>query len=639
MTVNWVTELLDYSEDILTHVTTDGVKYGSAFFGALALSLALTPLCREAARKLGMIDQPDARRINRVPIPRGGGLSVFVTFHVVLGLLVLGLGGPLSHKFSFLWQKNFLLASSLLVLIGLLDDKFAVRASVKLFGQIAVASILYFSGVRLGGLFVAFAPWLDYAVTVFWMVGAINAFNLIDGLDGLASGLGVIAAMGLAGALFFTGYSADMLPYLVLAGACLGFLRYNFHPASVFLGDTGSMFIGLCLATLPLMTGSRKELVASLGVPLLAMGVPLFDTMLAIWRRTVRAMLPHTMGHGGGMRSRLMSPDKDHVHHRLLRETVNQRMVATMLYGVSASLVTVGIVGTVLKNKAPGLFLIAFIVAIGVVVKHLERVELWDTGRLLSHKRQTLRQGLLVPLYIVSDAFWLCCVWVLARWLSHMPLVRPVFLSNLPLYVVPSFLFLVLARTYWRVWSRAQIRDFAGLVLSLFAGSLFGLGLVLLFSEGEAYMVRFALLYAAFSVFPIVGVRLWRDSVNGVMQGLEKRILLEKSDTKRILAYGGGVRFRSYLREFLVRSGANNRVIIGIMDDDILLKGRIIAGFTVLGQSDQLDELLERYPVDEIVITCLLPPERLRQVVEVAWGRGKQVAVWSCAEEILAQPR
>ncbi len=639
MTVNWVTELIGYSNGVLLRAGTNGTKYVAAFLGALAVSLVLTPLFRELARKIGMVDQPDARRIHKLPIPRGGGLSVFVAFHLVLGVLVFALGSPLGQRFSYFWQGSFLLASSLLVVVGLIDDKYGMKPLVKLTGQIVVASILYFSGVHVGGIVVAFPPWLDYVVTVLWIVGAINAFNLIDGMDGLAAGLALIASVGLAGSLLFTGQSSNTLPYLVLAGASLGFLRYNFHPASVFLGDTGSMFLGLCLATLPLMTGSRKELVASLGVPLLAMGIPLFDTLLAIWRRSVRALLPQNVTAVGSRVVRVMQPDKDHVHHRILRDTLNQRTAAIVLYSISAVLVLLGLCGTLLRNRAPGLFLIAFIVAVYVVARHLERVELWDTGRLLSGDRRTVRQGLLIPLYIVADVVILCMVWVLARLLSGLPIGRDEVLADLPLYVVPVFLFLALSKTYLRVWSRAQVRDFAVLVVGNLAGAATGLGLSLLLNENEAHTIRFAVLFGSMSVLPIAGVRLWCDCVRVVMQIVERRILLEKPETMKILAYGGGLRFRSYLRELAERSGQNDRVIVGIIDDDLHLRGRTIAGHEVLGGFQDIGEWVVTHQINGLVITSLLPPERQAQVVKRMKELGVKVSVWACEEVILVDPR
>lgn len=634
MTANWVTDLFDSSQNFFVRATTDGAKYVFAFLGALVISLLLTPLCREGARRIGMIDRPDARRINKVPIPRGGGLAVFVAFHAVLWTIVLLLRNPLCGKFPLEWQVRFLIASSLLVTIGLIDDKMGLRPIIKLCGQVAVATILFLSGVHVGGIVIAFPPWLDYLATVFWIVGAINAFNLIDGMDGLATGLAFIAAVGLAGGLLFMGQSADTIPYLVFAGACLGFLRYNFHPASVFLGDTGSMFLGLCVATFPLMTGTRKELIASLGVPLLAMGVPIFDTMLAIWRRTVRALLPAELG-AAKARVHVMQPDKDHLHHRILRKTLNQRTAAIILYSASVLLVALGVGGSLLRNRAPGLFLIAFIVAIVVVVRHLARVELWDTGRLLSQETVARRHGLFVPIYIGLDAFALCAAWLASRWLLEMPLSRPVILSLLPLYVVPVFVGLVLSKTYWRVWSRAQMRDFALLAVSLVLSAIIGTGFVFLLGEAEPKVFQLMLLFVALAMFPLIVVRLWRDSVQGVLQMLERRVLMEKQDAERVLIYGGGVRFRSFVREMAIRSGTNKRLILGIIDDDLHLKGRIIAGYTVFGGFHDLPDLVAKWHVDALVITCLMDPKKQKRIAEKAEALGLLVSVWQCEEKRL----
>jgi hypothetical protein len=202
-----------------------------------------------------------------------------------------------------------------------------------------------------------------------------------------------------------------------------------------------------------------------------------------------------------------------------------------------------------LRNRAPGLFLIAFIVAIIVVVRHLERVELWDTGRLLSRQRPTMKRGLIMPVFIVVDAFSLCAVWCVSRWMLQLPLNRVALLSDLPMYVVPVFVFLVLARTYWRVWSRAQMRDFALLSVTIFAGVAVAMGLIALLDEQAESSIRFAVLFATFSVFPLFGVRLWQDSLQGIVQVLERKVLTDKPGTVRVFAYGGGVRFRSYMRE------------------------------------------------------------------------------------------
>jgi hypothetical protein len=173
---------------------------------------------------------------------------------------------------------------------------------------------------------------------------------------------------------------ADAVVMLGFAGACMGFLRYNFRPASIFLGDTGSMFLGFALASIAIATGSKGTMLASLGVPLLAVGIPVFDTMLAVWRRSIRALAPAAVF--GGVRG-LMRPDAEHLHHRLKRRGLNQYQVAVLLYIINAALVLVGLVSMIFRDHALGIFLLAFVVGAYVVVRHLAEVELWDTGRVL----------------------------------------------------------------------------------------------------------------------------------------------------------------------------------------------------------------------------------------------------------------
>ena len=300
-------------------LTSSLLRYALAFGLAALLALTLTPAMRWLARRIGMVDHPDERRIHTKPTPRGGGLAVFAAFNLTLGCLVWLGWGDFSLMFSPSWMLLFLSVSSLLAAIGLLDDMFSLKPWFKLAGQVAVAAILYANGLSFSAFFSTTYPaWINCAVTIIWIVGVINAFNLIDGLDGLATGLALIASLGLAITMVFRGMSGAAIPYLVLAGACLGFIRYNFNPASVFLGDTGSMFLGLTLAVLPLMTASKQELLASLGVPLLMLGIPIFDTMIAIWRRSIRAALPGPVSIGS-RRIRLMQGDTEHLHHRLAK--------------------------------------------------------------------------------------------------------------------------------------------------------------------------------------------------------------------------------------------------------------------------------------------------------------------------------
>jgi len=612
-------------------------RYVLAFGMAALVTLALTPVVRELARRCGMVDQPDSRRIHKIPTPRAGGLAIFAAFHLTIGYVVWTTGRDFSPQFPASWWFLFLGVSSLLVAIGLLDDRFSLKPWLKLSGQVVVAAILYANGLNFSSFFVSqFPAWVNCLLTIFWIVGAINAFNLIDGLDGLAAGLAFIASLGLAGTMFFRNMSSSAIPYLALAGACLGFLRYNFHPASVFLGDTGSMFLGLTLAVLPLMTASKQELLASLGVPLLVMGIPIFDTVVAIWRRSIRASLPNAVA-VGSRQFRMMQGDKEHLHHRILAKTTNQRHAALLLYVVNIVLVAVGFGAMFLgKQRAPGIYLLAFVVAVFVAVRHLTHVELWDTGRVfLSRTRGTLSQGLVVPVYMCLDILSLAVAWGVSRWLADLPVDTQDMKLSLPCFVVPVFVLLAAARVYNRVWSRALLREYVLMAVTVLGGVLLAAGSVILMNIQEPGWVRAAFLYLVLAQILTVGVRLFREMVRESVAAIERLKLLERSDATRLLICGGGERFRLFLRERRSQTGYNTRVVVGVLDDDINLRGRMVMGHPVLGSLDELPAVVVTHRIGAAIITADMSDARRSELIALARQAGIPLLEWSSIERQL----
>lgn len=614
-------------------------RYVVAFCMAFLASLALTPLVRTLARRIGMVDQPDERRIHAVPTPRGGGLAVFVAFHLALAWVVLTGGGDFSPLFPSEWRYLFLGVSTLLVAIGILDDMFSLKPWFKLAGQVAVAAILYANGLSLSSFFSAYFPgWVNGLLTIIWIVGMINAFNLIDGMDGLAAGLAFIASLGLACTMFFRGMSGAAIPFLALAGACLGFLRYNFHPATVFLGDTGSMFLGLTLAVLPLMTASKQELVASLGVPLIVMGIPIFDTVIAIWRRSARAALPGAAALGA-RRVRLMQGDREHLHHRVLAKTMSQRRAAIVLYVANLVLVAIGIGAMLLGKRAPGIYLVAFVVAAFLVVRHLSQVELWDTGRVfLSRSRQTISRRLVVPAYMCVDILLLAVAWGVSRLLVDLPITTHEMKFHLLVYLAPVFVTLALARVYTRVWSRALLREYFLIAMVVLAGVLLASGLVILTDAVEPGWGRAMFLYLVLAQTLTVGVRLIGETVRESIADMERRTLLEAADATRLLVCGGGERFRMFLRERRTQTGRNTRVVVGLLDDDINLRGRLVLGHPVLGTFEDLPEMVASHRIGAVLITADLTDERRAVLLALARQAGVPLLEWYHAERVLSSP-
>lgn len=617
-------------------LTSSLLRYALAFGLAALLALTLTPAMRWLARRIGMVDHPDERRIHTKPTPRGGGLAVFAAFNLTLGCLVWLGWGDFSLMFSPSLMLLFLSVSSLLAAIGLLDDMFSLKPWFKLAGQVAVAAILYANGLSFSAFFSTTYPaWINCAVTIIWIVGVINAFNLIDGLDGLATGLALIASLGLAITMVFRGMSGAAIPYLVLAGACLGFIRYNFNPASVFLGDTGSMFLGLTLAVLPLMTASKQELLASLGVPLLMLGIPIFDTMIAIWRRSIRAALPGPVSIGS-RRIRLMQGDTEHLHHRLAK-TMSQRRAAILLYSVNVILVVVGLLAMLLGNRAPGVYLLGFVVATFVIVRHLTRVELWDTGRvLLSRPRYMQSQLLVVPAYICLDVLLLSLAWVLSRILADLPCTTADAKTLLPLEVAPVFIMLASVRGYTRVWSRALLREYVLIAVAVTAGVLLGSAIVVLTGAREAGGARAAFLYLLLATLVTVGVRLLGETVREGMAVVERLTLLDRPEAVRVLICGGGERFRLFLRARRAQVGSNTRVVVGVLDDNINLRGRLVMGHPVLGPLDELPMLVARHRIHEVILCAKLSDERQNALIVMARQAGVPLQEWLHVERKLA---
>ncbi len=309
--------------------------YLLAFAGALVLAIGATPVARWLAPRMGVMDQPEARKIHIRPVPRMGGVAIYLA--VIVAALVLG------------EQRNFnefgaiLIGATGVSFMGLIDDRWGLRPLVKMLGQILAALLLYANGIYVGTFN---HPILDLIVTVFWVGYITNAINFLDNMDGLAGGISAIAAIFFALMCSFTGqYLVGALSIAVL-GACLGFLFYNFNPANIFMGDSGALFLGFTLAAtgIKLRFPENVDFVTWM-VPVLVLGLPVFDTMLVIVSRVRRRLNPAT------------TPGKDHISHRLVAAGMTKREAVLTLYVVSFILGLVAIFVTqasVLEGYAVG---------------------------------------------------------------------------------------------------------------------------------------------------------------------------------------------------------------------------------------------------------------------------------------------
>ena len=329
------------------------------FLAAAAISLLLTPLVRAIVRRRGIVDTPNHRRVNTTPVPRGGGIAVVIAFLLVGGGLVLlnEQIGPMPSPRSISSGEllALFLGGALAALIGALDDLFDLRARWQLLGQVALAGVAVALGVGVeavnnpfGPGTVAFGAPFAAAFTVVWIVGMINSINFIDGLDGLSTGIALIAALTLGILSLTTGVAQPFVAVLcvVFAGGLLGFLRYNFRPASIFQGTAGVMFMGYALAILSII-GAAKVVVA-----VLVLGVPIIDTFWVIVRR---------LAGGQG----LFTPDRGHIHHRLLDLGLSHRATVLLIYAICASL---GLVSLLVSTATQVYAFLGALVGFGVLL-------------------------------------------------------------------------------------------------------------------------------------------------------------------------------------------------------------------------------------------------------------------------------
>lgn len=347
----------------------DWLEYGVLFAVAAVVTIALTPLARKLAIKLDAIDYPSARRVNMLPIPRMGGVAIFGG--ILAALAVAGFS-----VYAFGWVDPFidyngievnywgvLLGTVLIFLVGAVDDVVDLNPKAKMLGQIVAACVVAGSGLLFSSIHNPFGEgyiefgWVAYPLTVFYLVAFANVINLIDGLDGLAAGITGISAITILLFAVLTGRFDAALFSVILAGVCAGFLKSNFFPASIFMGDSGALLLGFALGIISLFAVARSALFVSLLVPILAAGVPILDTFFAIVRRK-REHRP------------IDEADKGHIHHRLMRAGFSQRATVLIMWAWTALLAACGVIITWADNlvRIP-IFLIACAVTAYAIVK------------------------------------------------------------------------------------------------------------------------------------------------------------------------------------------------------------------------------------------------------------------------------
>src|SRR5579863_3887684 len=334
---------------------------------AFLISLVLTPIIRDISRSFNIVDRPGVRKIHAYPIPRVGGIAIATAY--VIALLSISasrepFGAPTAWK--------LIPGATMVMFTGILDDLFSLKPLWKIGGLVTAGSIVYWSGLHIGNLASRALPiWLDYPLTVFWLLLTSNALNLIDGLDGLCAGMGLFSILALFAAAVLHHNVPLAFATLPLAGALLGFLCHNLNPATVFLGDSGALLIGFLLGCYGMIWAQKTSTLLSMLVPLLALSIPLLDVSLSVLRRFLR-------------NQPIFSADRRHIHHRLLDRGFSAKQAVWVLYLFAALAAALALLSSSsLGGKYQGVVMVFFALAVWIGIRQLRYSEFDIAGRFL----------------------------------------------------------------------------------------------------------------------------------------------------------------------------------------------------------------------------------------------------------------
>jgi UDP-GlcNAc:undecaprenyl-phosphate GlcNAc-1-phosphate transferase len=595
---------------------------------AAVLSYGLTPLVRSAAQWVGAVDKPGGRKIHAVPTPRLGGVSVVVS-GVLTVLIVWGLehgtGSIVRIELGACMPVFF--GGAIVFLLGVWDDIRPLPAGVKFVVQGVAAGVAIWCGILvehvslLGGSRIALGA-LALPLTFVWITGITNAFNLVDGLDGLAAGLAIIAAGAMAAIFFLHGNAQEMLPLLILLGALLGFLPYNFNPASIFLGDSGSLVLGYVLAVTAIMGSQKGATTLAVVTPLLVFGLPIVDTLLSMVRRFVGSLRrlesqQATLQEQIGRAKRMFEADQKHIHHRLLALGFSHRNAVLVLYALALGLASIALLLVLAHYRNAGIILIAIGLATYIGLRKLgyEEIALFRSVTLLRwYESHTFNRCFFlgfVDMTLITVAYG--GAFVLKYELPWSPELKAWYLGTFPLVLVVQLAALYTLGLYHGVWRAADFSDLLHVALSVLP-AVAASYLVTLVSLAPVDTLRFFLLDALLLSSLMVGIR----STHRVLDYLQQR---DNVTGAAALIYGAGRGGQLVLRELLQNPRVGLRPI-GFLDDDPRLQGQRVNGVPIRGAVADLPAIIKAQSVSYLIVASrYIHSERLHQVLSACQER------------------
>lgn len=609
------------------------LTFAALFLIPLLLSLLLTPLAIRMAVRVGAVDRPGGRKIHAKITPRMGGAAVFGSVILSAGLLIILLPEGMSTDGSVSLYPALLLLFSLvsIFLLGLWDDLKPLRPGLKFGVQLLLASLVYLAGFRISditnplGAGMLDVEILDFPLTLLWIVGITNAFNLIDGLDGLAAGVASIALLTIATISLLENDPVTAMPALILAGSLIGFLKYNFNPARIFLGDSGSLFIGFSLALLSIQSTTKISTGFALLFPLLVLILPITDTLLSMARRFLVHYLPdRPKGEKRTLREILygmFTPDRSHIHHQLISLGLTHRNTVLLLYGCSAFFAAGGILYIRMEETETSL---ALSLLLGTAL-------IGGVRRLRYHEISILNNGLFLPVYerwILNRTTFLGLTDLgsiaVSLWLSDR-LVAMAATGGTPIFhnhFIP-LLTLQLAILWATGLYREKIRSMgignAVRITAMAGWAVLAAGTLLALTGAPTDSVLpFMIHDFYFLLTSILGIRL-------TWQALGFWFHRNKKSGESVLIYGANEN-GTMLMHKINHSLVSPYRVVGFLDDNPDLEGKRIYGYPILGGHWRLPRILQQEKVDTILI-CeeQIRPEDLKRIRSIA--RDKQIRI------------
>lgn len=568
-----------------------------AIGASFVLALVLTPLVAALARRFGIVAKPKTDRWHKKPTAMLGGVAVWVSVSIPILIFV--------PDTTYEWV--ILRASTFLFVVGLVDDLIHLKPYQKLIGQVLGAAYVVYYGLTL--------PWtgsivINMALAIFWLIAITNAINLLDNMDGLASGIAIIAAGFLALSFASTGQYVEALILLSFAAALLGFLVYNSNPASIFMGDCGSMFVGFFLASSALVNvsgGRSRSFLPVLAVPILVLFIPIFDTTFV----TVLRKLSGRAASQGG---------RDHTSHRLVALGMSERHAVWMLYGFAALSGLLAVTVQRVKLDVSLAAIAAFTILLTLLGVYLSGVKVYDeTETEQAVKGKALTAFLIDVSYKrrIFEVLLDLVLIILAYWSSYAIKFGPfsnsaqwqLFIRTIPVVLFMKMSAFLVMGVYRGLWKYTSIDDLIVFAKAVVLSSIASVIIILFTFRFEGFSRAVFLIDGVLMFFFIAGSRMAFRLFRQVLPATGNR------SGRRVLIYGAGDGGELLLRELL-----NNRELelspIGFLDDDPGKSGKLIHGFKVFGGNGDLGSVCHKQQVDEVVISSLkMSDERIEEVV------------------------